>query len=69
VAETERYVVMPGQACSYMVGQLRLLALRDKMKTALGPRFSLRAFHNAVLRTGTVPLDVLEQVVDEAARQ
>jgi uncharacterized protein (DUF885 family)/glyoxylase-like metal-dependent hydrolase (beta-lactamase superfamily II) len=66
VAETERYVVMPGQACSYMVGELRLLALRDKMKAALGDRFSLREFHNVVLRTGTVPLDVLEQVVDGA---
>jgi len=66
VAEAERYVVMPGQACSYMVGQLRMLALRDKMKAALGGRFSLRDFHNVVLRTGTVPLHVLEQVVDGA---
>jgi uncharacterized protein (DUF885 family) len=69
VAEVERYVVMPGQACSYMVGQLRILALRDRMKAALGDRFSLREFHNVVLRTGTVPLDVLEQVVDGATRE
>jgi uncharacterized protein (DUF885 family) len=69
VAEVERYVVLPGQACSYMVGQLRLLALRDKMKAALGDRFSLRAFHNVVLRAGAVPLHVLEQVVDDAAKE
>jgi uncharacterized protein (DUF885 family)/glyoxylase-like metal-dependent hydrolase (beta-lactamase superfamily II) len=65
VAEVERYVVFPGQACSYMVGQLRILALRDTMKAALGDRFSLRDFHNLVLRTGTVPLDVLEAVVSD----
>ena len=63
VAEVERYVVFPGQACSYMIGELRLLALRDKMKAALGPRFSLRDFHTMVLHTGTVPLEVLDQVV------
>jgi uncharacterized protein (DUF885 family)/glyoxylase-like metal-dependent hydrolase (beta-lactamase superfamily II) len=66
VAETERYVVFPGQACSYMVGLLRILALRDTMKAALGDRFSLREFHNVVLSTGTVPLDVLEGVVNDA---
>jgi uncharacterized protein (DUF885 family) len=66
VAEVERYVVFPGQACSYMVGELRLLALRERMKTALGARFSPREFHNLVLSTGGVPLDVLEQVVTDA---
>jgi uncharacterized protein (DUF885 family) len=68
VAEVERYVVFPGQACSYMIGELRLLALRDRMKAALGGRFSMREFHNLVLSTGTVPLDVLERVVEEAIR-
>jgi uncharacterized protein (DUF885 family) len=68
VAEVERYVVFPGQACSYMTGELRLLALRDRMKSALGDRFSMREFHNLVLSTGTVPLDVLEKVVDDAIK-
>jgi uncharacterized protein (DUF885 family) len=54
-SEVERYVVYPGQACSYMMGQLKLLELRDKAK------LPTREFHNVVLRTGTVPLDVLER--------
>jgi uncharacterized protein (DUF885 family) len=63
-SEVERYVVNPGQACAYMLGELKLLELRDKARKALGRRFSLKEFHNAVLGTGTVPLDVLEQQVD-----
>lgn len=62
--ETERYIVWPGQACSYMIGQLRILELREKAKAALGPRFSIKEFHNLVLRGGTMPLDVLAQEVD-----
>lgn len=64
VTEIERYCVWPGQACSYMVGKITFLRLRDKAKKALGPRFDLRAFHNAVLTCGGVPLTVLEAVVD-----
>jgi len=63
-AEVERYVVMPGQACAYMVGELAILAERDKAKRALGAQFDLKQFHNWVLRTGTVPLAVLSQVID-----
>jgi len=63
-SEVERYVVWPGQACSYKVGQLRLLALRAQARTALGDKFSLKGFHNVVLRAGNVPLAVLAQVVD-----
>jgi uncharacterized protein (DUF885 family) len=55
-SEVERYVVYPGQACAYMIGELKILELRDKTKSALGDRFSARDFHTAVLRTGTVPL-------------
>jgi uncharacterized protein (DUF885 family) len=66
VSEVERYVVFPGQACSYMVGELRILALRDRMKAARKDAFSLREFHNVVLRNGSLPLDVLEQVVNDA---
>jgi uncharacterized protein (DUF885 family)/dipeptidyl aminopeptidase/acylaminoacyl peptidase len=63
-AEVERYVVVPGQACAYKIGQLKILELREKVKTALGGKFSLKEFHNLVLRTGNVPLDVLELAVD-----
>jgi uncharacterized protein (DUF885 family) len=65
VSETERYVVIPGQACSYMIGQLKILELRDKARRELGDSFSLKEFHNVVLRTGSVPLEVLAEVVDE----
>ncbi len=65
VAEVERYVVNPGQACAYKIGELKILEVRDKAKRALGDRFDLKEFHNLVLRTGTVPLAVLEQVVDD----
>ncbi len=51
-SEIERYVVYPGQACSYMIGQLKILELRDRAKAQLKDKFSERAFHNAVLRVG-----------------
>jgi uncharacterized protein (DUF885 family) len=62
-SEVERYVVLPGQACSYMVGELKILELREKAKAALGARFSLREFHDTVLETGTGPLEILERAV------
>ena len=62
--ETERYIVWPGQACSYMIGQLKILELREKAKAALGPKFSIKEFHNLVLRGGSMPLDVLAGEVD-----
>jgi uncharacterized protein (DUF885 family) len=67
-SEVERYAVFPGQACSYMIGQLKIVELREKAKKALGNKFSLRAFHDVVLNTGTVPLDLLEQQVDAYIR-
>jgi uncharacterized protein (DUF885 family) len=63
-SEVERYAVYPGQACSYMIGELKILELRDKAQKALGNRFALREFHNVVLRAGSVPLEVLESQVD-----
>ncbi len=67
-SEVERYAVFPGQACSYMLGQLKIVELRDKAQKALGGKFSLRAFHDVVLNTGTVPLDLLERQVDAYIR-
>jgi uncharacterized protein (DUF885 family) len=67
-SEVERYVVMPGQACAYMIGQLKILELRDRAKAVMKTRFSERAFHNAVLAPGTVPLDLLEQEVNRYIR-
>ncbi len=64
-SEVDRYVVQPGQACAYMIGQLEILELRDRAKQALGARFSLTQFHNVVLDTGNVPLDLLEQAIDQ----
>lgn len=63
-SEVERYVVWPGQACSYYVGMQRIIELRERARTALGPRFSLPAFHDVVLESGSVPLDVLGSIVD-----
>ncbi|QYM78454.1 DUF885 domain-containing protein [Horticoccus luteus] len=62
-AEVERYVVWPGQACSYMIGQLKIVELRENAKAELGAKFSLKEFHNAVLKGGNVPLDVLAEEV------
>lgn len=64
VAEIERYIVMPGQACAYMIGMLKILELREKVKTALSDNFDLKAFHNVILRNGALPLELLERVVD-----
>jgi uncharacterized protein (DUF885 family) len=60
----ERYAVYPGQATAYMVGRLKISALRDRAEKALGPKFDIRNFHDVVLRTGAVPLDILEENVD-----
>jgi uncharacterized protein (DUF885 family) len=64
-SEVERYMALPGQACAYKVGQLKILELREKAKAALGPKFDIRDFHAVVLENGGVPLTVLEQLVDE----
>jgi uncharacterized protein (DUF885 family) len=63
-SEVERYTVFPGQACSYMMGELKIIECREKAKKALGEKFSLRRFHDKVLETGTVPLNLLEREVD-----
>lgn len=62
--EIERYIVNPGQACAYKVGMLKILALRERARNALGDKFDLKVFHNHVLANGALPLDVLEKVID-----
>ncbi|MGA1372846.1 MAG: DUF885 domain-containing protein [Pseudomonadales bacterium] len=62
--EIERYVVWPGQATAYKVGQLAILRCRERAERALGERFNLRAFHEQVLMNGAMPLDILERTVD-----
>ena len=64
-SEVERYMAMPGQACAYKVGELKILELRAKAQAALGPRFNLKDFHSVILENGGVPLTLLEQLVDE----
>jgi uncharacterized protein (DUF885 family) len=63
--EIERYFVDPGQALGYKVGMLKILELRERAKTAMGPKFDLKEFHNIVLANGALPLTVLERLVDE----
>lgn len=65
VVEVERYIVNPGQALAYKVGMLKILELRARSKAALGDKFDLRDFHDAVLGNGEMPLAVLERVVDD----
>jgi len=64
-SEADRYIMRPGQACAYMIGQIKLLELRDKAKQALGEQFSIKDFHNLLLGNGAVPLNVLEKLVDD----
>jgi uncharacterized protein (DUF885 family) len=64
-SEVDRYTSLPGQALSYMIGQLKIVELRDRAKAKLGARFDIRKFHNALLDQGAVPLSVLETIIDD----
>ncbi len=63
-SEVDRYTSSPGQALAYMIGQLKIIELRERAKARLGPKFDLRRFHNAVLDNGALPLTTLETLMD-----
>ncbi|HEX8679107.1 MAG TPA: DUF885 domain-containing protein, partial [Chthoniobacterales bacterium] len=63
-AEIERYIVMPGQACAYKVGMLKMQELRDRTQRTLGPKWNEREFHDAVLKNGALPLEILEKQIN-----
>jgi uncharacterized protein (DUF885 family) len=65
IQRIERYMVTPGQAVSYKVGELKILALREKAKQQLGDKFDIREFHDQVLKDGSLPLTVLEKKIDQ----
>ncbi|QYJ87438.1 DUF885 domain-containing protein [Shewanella mesophila] len=65
IAEVERYMAIPGQALSYKVGQLKILALRAEAETALGDKFDLKGFHDQILTSGSLPMAVMEQKIHD----
>jgi uncharacterized protein (DUF885 family) len=69
VAEVERYIVMPAQACTYKLGMMEILRLREQARRELGKAFDIRRFHEVVLDNGPMPLFILERVVNDWVKQ
>ena len=65
VSEIERYIVWPGQACAYKIGMEKILEVRSSALTRLGNQFDIREFHTTVLENGAVPLQILDQIVND----
>lgn len=68
-SEIERYIVAPGQACAYKIGMLKIQELRIRAQKELGEKFDQREFHDAVLKNGALPLEILEEQVNEYIQQ
>ena len=64
-SEIERYMAFPGQALGYKIGQLKIIELRSRAEKELGNEFDIREFHNTILKTGCVPLTILEEIIDD----
>ena len=65
VNEIDRYLIMPGQALAYKIGQLKILELKNRAIKELGESFDIKVFHNLILGQGALPLDILEERVDQ----
>lgn len=69
ITEVERYMVLPGRACAYKVGMIKILELRNRAQHELGDAYDIRDFHDALLKNGSVPLHILERIVDDYIAQ
>jgi prolyl oligopeptidase len=64
INEIDRYIVMPGQALAYKIGQMKFLNLKQKARTELGEEFNIRDFHDTVLNQGALPLNELDSIIE-----
>ena len=65
----ERYIAMPGQATAYMIGKLKIMALRQQLSDTLGDKFDIKGFHDEILKDGPVPMSLLEEKLNKWAEQ